>query len=404
MKKIIFLLIAIAFYSCDTEKKSTDKKETETKDAVVLSSQLQPTFSKDDPTQRTQANFDDYAWQMFVALNWPASTTERGVADTSKKIGDPGTVVWQTYRTSESVFLEDAKDPGDWNSGYTSTIELSNTSKVDSDIEDKLSATSQAVGGPLVDQNLNYVYFEKLMNKVEYDYIKSNTYYDLSVLQKLNKNLNMPNGSIEIKSAWKIMGDNDDKTKFFTGKAKISNPNSTYNNKVVTVGLVGLHIIHKSEQSPQWVWATFEHIGNDPNEKDATTATGHFSFFNADCKDCELNEKQGSSSKPKFATQVARFTPIREDAKNANTTWQGLLKNTIWENYELVSTQWPTQPNNPQDRTGWPTPNIVANTTMETYNQDTSSCIGCHSTATPVGSNYRSDFSFLFLEAQNPSN
>jgi hypothetical protein len=400
MKKLILLLIVVfGFYSCDGDKKSKDKKDPDKDKKAVVFDVLQPSFPVDDPTVRSQANFDEYAWQMFVAMNWPASTTERGKPDTSKTIEDvQGLRVWQSLRTSESVFLPKAANPGDWNAGYGSgaTLTLSNTSKVDSTIKEKLTGIGQAVGGPLVDQNLQYVYFEKFMNEVEYNNVVSNKYYDLSVLQKIDTNLVLPDGSMEIKSAWKVMGEGDTPSDFFTANAIIEAPDSE-NGTPVTVGLVGLHIIYKSKSSPQWVWATFEHKDNAPDEKDAKTATGHFSFFNPECTDCKLNEKQGD--KPKFATQVARYTPIRQDAINANTKWQGLLKNTVWKNYELITTQWPNDPNNQGDPQGDPTPNLSANTTMETYIQSFSSCMACHSTAAPVGSSIRTDYSFLFLEA-----
>ena len=71
--------------------------------------------------------------------------------------------------------------------------------------------------------------------------------------------------------------------------------------------------------------------------------------------------------------------------------------------YRLITTQWPTNPNDPGDPLGTPTPNISANVTMESYVQPTSSCMACHQIAAGVGSEYRPDFSYMLLHAQTPA-
>ena len=59
------------------------------------------------------------------------------------------------------------------------------------------------------------------------------------------------------------------------------------------MGLVGLHIIIRTNSAPQWVWSTFEHVANAPDApappppfaKDATVEPlvpgSHFSFNDA---------------------------------------------------------------------------------------------------------------------------
>ena len=74
---------------------------------------------------------------------------------------------------------------------------------------------------------------------------------------------------------------------------------------------------------------------------------------------------------------------------------------SVWANYQLISTMWPTDPTQP---IGAPAPTFLANTTLETYIQGTvpnvsSSCIHCHSNATmtvPVAS----DFTYILQRAQ----
>src|ERR1700674_4733361 len=44
--------------------------------------------------------FDAYSWQIFVALNWPATAGQRGVPDTNKTIADQTSPrVWETWKS-----------------------------------------------------------------------------------------------------------------------------------------------------------------------------------------------------------------------------------------------------------------------------------------------------------------
>src|SRR4051794_28807186 len=50
------------------------------------------------------AQFDDYSWRTFIALNWPAKplgANARARPDTGKKFGDPAAerTVWETWKT-----------------------------------------------------------------------------------------------------------------------------------------------------------------------------------------------------------------------------------------------------------------------------------------------------------------
>src|SRR5205823_439786 len=55
--------------------------------------------------------------------------------------------------------------------------------------------------------------------------------------------------------------------------------------KLVTVGLAGLHIIHKTGKGPQFIWATFEHINNAPSSTDIQSQTllPWYIFYNNNC-------------------------------------------------------------------------------------------------------------------------
>ena len=75
----------------------------------------------------------------------------------------------------------------------------------------------------------------------------------------------------------------------------------------------------------------------------------------------------------------------------------------MWENYTLVSTQWPTDAANKTDLTGKPAPTFLANTTAETYIQGSvpmasSNCIECHNNATTTTGKF-SDFTYILENA-----
>ena len=60
-----------------------------------------PTLTWEMPVEVFDTTQEDYAimgWQSFIALNWPADLSYRGKPDTSKKIGDAGSRVWETFR------------------------------------------------------------------------------------------------------------------------------------------------------------------------------------------------------------------------------------------------------------------------------------------------------------------
>jgi hypothetical protein len=70
----------------------------------------------------------------------------------------------------------------------------------------------------------------------------------------------------------------------------------------------------------------------------------------------------------------------------------------VWENYQLVMTQWPQYPQ-PEEENGAPFPGQftgpepmtnIANTTMETYLQSnvSTSCMACHDVARRKGTDF----------------
>ncbi|MGR3889793.1 hypothetical protein [Pseudomonas sp. 1152_12] len=374
----------------------------------------------------SQDQFDQYSWQLFIALNWPAQDGQRGTPNCSKQPGDSGYTVWQTYKTVSEIFLPGAANPGPWNSpltarslGIINIAALKNSSLVNS--------IDQAVGGWLIDQAGNPTYYDISANQASYNYIVGNNFYNANVVSKAST-INFPNGVIEVKSSWRILTARDNASHYLTQFARVARFNSQGQRMGVGeayLGLVGLHIITKVNGYPQWIWSTFEQVENVPPKAmvngqwvDQPVTGTAYSYFNAAAPAAALNQSpcnwqtQGTQlvcvPKPGTTFQTPnplnRVTPIADVTGWVNNNYRTHpgLQRSVLKYYQLITTQRPLMPNNPSNPLGQPTPALSANVTMESYIQPNSSCMNCHSMATPVKSPFKSDFSYLFKFANPP--
>lgn len=388
-----------------------------------------------------QHDFDVLSWNSFIALNWPPDPDGKG--DPKKTIGQNGDnrAVWEGWIENTDIFLPGGAKPQNPPVRQIPAICPKNVAgaRVFTQIakvpNSMLEASIQPFEtGPLIDQNGQYARFEILVNDTLYDYIFSNGLYSKAGQNAFKGTVAFPAGdnstpevgAILIKAAWKILEDPaSEAPRFHTSRVLVYTPPST-NPKieptctVQTVGLVGLHIAHKTASSPQWIWSTFEHVDNDPSEADVKSGklASKYNFFNPDCKDCVVNEpppRPWDPNHPGPPTQVVRmdvlpaFAKTSADANNATAKklLAGVNPKSVWANYELISTQWPTDPQNPVQPFGNPAPQFLANTTLETYVQGTvpnvsSSCIQCHGNAT-MTNGVASDFTYLLQTAQGPA-
>jgi hypothetical protein len=351
----------------------------------------------------SQQSFSIYAWKLFTAMNWPASKSQRGQPDCTKPIGSSASTVWQSYKTSQQIFLPNAVDPGPWNQGNTGPLRLQYTSKAPAVLHLPPSIR-QAVGGWLIDQQSNPTYYEIAVNQTSYNYIRNNHYYNANVLNSAS-NIELPAGALEIKAAWRIM-QNADTHRYLTKTVQVmifdANGKPTGKYRMAQVGLVGLHIVYKPKGYPQWIWATFEQVDNVGAHGSGVSA----SYYNPKCSGqyCTPNTSPIKSGQP-FGTpnQLTRLTSLLPATQSINTKWRQQLIGTPFQFYQLISPQWPSDPNDPGNPQGTPTPGTVANVTMESYIQPTSSCMDCHSTARVPNGNIKTNYSFIFLFAQQPS-
>lgn len=432
-----------------------------------------------------QPTLNCFAWQQFIALNWAAQAGQRGVPDqsvTPAQFGDPNAtvpVVWETYKANTEVMLPNAATPKPWNDPpppppctSAASLELARrpdthvltmTSKFD---DFDLDETNQASGQWLADQNNNLIWYEIKMNQDEFTAISDNHFYNASVQDTTagtGKNPtggayqvklpagclagNCPNpitGAIELKAAWRVLTDPSQYGRYLTAQAVLVD-NGTCTN--ATMGLVGLHIIHKTVSQPQFIWATFEQVDNLPATFSSASCQCQTPIPDA-CfekpptstvyQNCLAGQTKGqtctpntsppyetiSASCPGFATQVARTRPISNNSTDpvvaTNTAAQQMITNanstSVFQYYQLVDVLWSTSPQDTYtNQPGQPGPTTlsmsgatpdpsalpVANATMETFVQNLT-CMACHVSARTPNGKFATDFSFVLGGAQYP--
>ncbi len=374
-----------------------------------------------DPDVNEIAVFDDYSWRAFISLNWPAKPGIRGAPDQTKKIGDlsnPGTgVVWETWKADYELYQPKGLEPTEWSSfdGLTPCSDLpfqdsGHTLVLGSfsNFRDFNQAGNSRFGSPLVAQNQTYVRFQVRLNQVEFDFIREKQLYHKARLPVAGSPaLRFPNNSVAVKAAWKIIKEDElpaARGRYYLVDALVLDPVAN-TCKMQKVGLVGFHIVQKTLMRPQWVWSSFEHIDNVP-EPGTTPSTGRHYSFNDPSRPQALDPSTApppiSKSNPPLdsprAMQVIRSKKIADSTRKTNEDYQALLRGTVWENYQLVMTQWPKFPR-PEEENGAPFPGQftgpdpmtnIANTTMETYSQKSAStsCMPCHDVARRKGTDF----------------
>lgn len=411
--------------------------------------------------------FLQFSWRMFFAMNWPAlpadaantSRLARGLPDHAKRIGqdDLDPTVWEQYQPNWSLFWPNNPPPpaqnGDsftaWNRDAALpaacgpkndaltpdekvTRILSSLSKMDG-----MPGVVQASLKPLIDQDGAYARYEIRFNYPTFNYINKNQFY-LKASQTATTTFDFPRqsgdapGAVFVKAAWKVLGPDDDPRRFHTTKVWLFTPEASGVTPTcvgpVRVGLVGLHIVQKTENFPAQVWATFEHVDNTPFDPDHPGAQPRWSFFDAQsalppnqAPACPSGAGAGCDWQPTSThkqttdptggpTKAVRTNPVPRSPNNeeqalnqvnesAVAAMRAVNASSVWQFYRLVEAQWPISPPN-QPLAFFPS-SRVANMTMETY-QQTNSCMGCHRGARAANGK-TADMSFELRLAWEPT-
>lgn len=295
--------------------------------AIAISPQLPADIPGGAPNATlTQAAV--FAWQEFIALNWPAvaqnaALNTRETADTTKFFGDPSynsaaaPLVWHTYRGKVEIFpgsgipngstaitagqpqltnLGTASQP---NYGYdaapvytysatpippasgtpsaiTPWINLDENSQIGLDL------IYAGVGAQATGPSGNQILFAAKGSRAEFDYLAPLGWWQsgapfTATKQYIQQNLasppagstalvSFPNGTVELKTAWRKLAPNEDASRFYTTTVRyyVSTGGATPTTQYVddTFALLALHIIQKTPTAPYFIFATFEQADN----------------------------------------------------------------------------------------------------------------------------------------------
>jgi hypothetical protein len=441
----------------DTVKDSNDQSKLIPKsiDATLLTLG-QPCSPKvngqgltDSVLDNLQRGFDFYSWLTFIALNSPAD--DKTIIGQGSRPGGDAMTRWEVlenYRPLADVMLADGGEP-QWGKRIAPPEQCKSL-----DLAGKIvlqlgeAAWNQPFRtGPLIDQSGHYALFDILMNKPMFDYIDTHTLYNVQGQARFDQDIAFPPGdntvtpqgnghmgAVMLKVSWRILDPVKDAavmTKYHIAQALIFFPGPLPNGGGTktgptcveqTLGLVGFHVGHKTTSAPQWVWSSFEQVDNAPSQQDIANEKLHppYTFYNATCapSQCPPNHTPSDPWDPPASltfhsndrSQVVRTTilptVVAAEVADLNQKFRVLLKGTVWENYELLATQWPSKADSKTDCNGAPAPTFLANTTLETYSQGvvplaSSSCMACHGNATTQHNPATpSDFTFILEKAQ----
>ncbi|MBP0016340.1 MAG: hypothetical protein J7647_02135 [Cyanobacteria bacterium SBLK] len=343
-------------------------------------------------------------------------------------------------------------------------------------------------GYVLVDRQGNYVLSEPRMNFVEFTQIEKNGWYSADKLEELKFNNNVSGnsanpfqlicsaqkengyptknnplvpcrdneteGAIEIKAAWMVLPKNANPRElpnpkvYYTTKRTlfVETPEHKIKPVMIPVALIGFHILHKTSLNG-WIWSTFEHINNAPDDPNMEDDNGYGCYTPPDLNYYNLYDPKSSSrvNTPLASTpylwrdefphavtedkyrniveqrrsNITRQVCIPHAIEALNKDWQETLKgfnsSSVWQHYQLIGVQWLDQPSNPYGNGRNVLPKQMLNVALEPYPQKVPqdflerfpdagfSCVSCHTAATLPDKRTKADFSFLMNHAQYSS-
>ncbi len=372
---------------------------------------------------KIQRPFDEFAWQAFVALNWPETAQGRGKPPAG----------WRAFARRDRVFGRDIAQT-------SCPAGFAGAEVIVTDLE-------QVDDKALVDRNGNYVVYETRLNRVAEAYIVDNALNTLAGVEAAGGGIGFPQGrdaarpaSVLVKTAWQVLS--EPRPDFITAAGLIVvPPERSASGKTlclsVHLGMVGMHVVTKvaSGHGEEWVWATFERRDNAPVATNARAINSIYAqnlfpggcaapeetgtdylFYDRARPDLPTNAPPpaparwaetppfavgGPDGQPLLPTQVVRCWKVFDPTRATNALWQDKLAGTPLAQYMLISAQWRGANKSPLFEHG-ELPRYLSNVTMETYLQadPTGTCLGCHAEAR-TAAGQQSDFTYLLRDVVN---
>lgn len=286
---------------------------------------LPPTDIKNGAASASLQDAAVFAWQEFIALNWPAvpqtgQVNTRDQPDPTVPFGNStGPLVWHTYRHKAEIFPGMGQPPGYPGStastyyGYdappqyiyangeipsfaslsgptpTPTGSPSPAPWINLDEQSEIGLDTMYAGtlpstSPFPGQQ---ILFLAKANRAEYTYVAANKWWDGSapgpataayIAQAAaspqsyaepspgsSQYVAFPNNTIEVKSGWRQLTAKEASSgRFYTTMVRFYNANASKQVGYIDAvwGLVALHIIQKTPSAPYFIYATFSQADN----------------------------------------------------------------------------------------------------------------------------------------------
>lgn len=398
---------------------------------------------------------DNFSTQIFSAINWPVKLDENGRAiagmpDYGSKLEGDWTTVWETWKSTNSIFRRDAP-PIAWNETdvplpracaqldlKAEMAKVSYADRIPNVMQPRLlDEYLNPEGRAFLDRNGRPVRYDVIFNKQAYEFTTSNNLWDAkSLTDYLDENgqLELPagtwntkdigpeRGAIVLKSSWMVMDEKHDPDLFHKAWAFVSpiimDGKVDHGCALEPVALIGLHVVYKTEQFANWGWGTFEHRHIAPLWSEIGSTTGgvypdgrpvpDWLFYSRDSGGAATLNAQPKHVTEGIPSRITSYYPPGYYAEpigkslTCSPTDQNFwcfnerlhegFSQAAFKNYVLKGTQWELL-----NSGGKLIPEILGNTTMESFSQETSSCQTCHSYAKPdIPGSKRETLDFIF--------
>ncbi|MEL6538331.1 MAG: hypothetical protein AAFQ98_23120 [Bacteroidota bacterium] len=386
---LLFMAVALFISGCDGNTNDGPGEDViGTGDALPgLSSQVPGDVSATAST----ADLSVFAWQEFVALNWKAQPGARFMPDGASFAdmgNNPDTTVWMTYaHRTEYLTTDNNLGP----IGITPVYSYKNPPQAGDSVSgntymlyNNLDEDNEIGSCYLFKDGTDEVQYQAKVNLVEYNYARtfgtqtamhdakkatgtqvrdSANYWVGQANDVASCHQNVPaadtattlcfpcgtmngsEGAIEIKTAWRKLSQAEQNDSAFLATiihspaiyyTSAANPADDGTHAMETegtyyqegmFGLIGMHIIHKTENYPSFVFATFEHV---------TDRTDDYQYINLS-SNASLDTPGGVSLKDVVPFGILSVTD------SVTTAYHNFIKasnpNSVLLNYKLTGVQ-----------------------------------------------------------------
>lgn len=273
----------------------------------------------DSASKATLSEAAIFAWNEFIALNWPAMQGYRDSANAELTFGDTtykGPLVWHTFRHKVELFPGNGAPPHGYNPalpdyGYNgsdfepkyfykpsvtntkdghvepayTTTGTSTTPWINLDETNEIGVSNMFSGAADTLHNGNMMLYLAKANKAEYVYAAENKWYaggnglsqaktNTKAYIAANSNtprpgmsnslVSLPYGTIEVKTAWRKLSQSEAASgRFYANTVRHYVEENGFPHYVDEVyGMMALHIIQKTPTAPYFIFATFEQADN----------------------------------------------------------------------------------------------------------------------------------------------